>query len=29
VFTDDKIPGDAERFLEKKQVKVHKVLSAA
>jgi DeoR/GlpR family transcriptional regulator of sugar metabolism len=29
VFTDDKIPQDAERFLEEKNVKVHKVLSVA
>jgi DeoR/GlpR family transcriptional regulator of sugar metabolism len=29
VFTDDKIPQDAERFLQNKNVKVHKVMSAA
>jgi DeoR/GlpR family transcriptional regulator of sugar metabolism len=29
VFTDDKIPWDAEKFLEGKNVKIHKVLSAA
>jgi DeoR/GlpR family transcriptional regulator of sugar metabolism len=29
VFTDDNIPQDAERFLERKNVRIHKVLSAA
>jgi DeoR/GlpR family transcriptional regulator of sugar metabolism len=29
VFTDDKIPQDMERFLQDKNVKVHKVMSAA
>jgi hypothetical protein len=29
VFTDDKIPQDADTFLERKNVRVHKVLSAA
>jgi DeoR/GlpR family transcriptional regulator of sugar metabolism len=29
VFTDDKIPQDAERFLERKNIRIHKVLSAA
>jgi DeoR/GlpR family transcriptional regulator of sugar metabolism len=29
VFTDDKIPKDAERFLEARKVRIHKVLSDA
>jgi DeoR/GlpR family transcriptional regulator of sugar metabolism len=29
VFTDDKIPQEMERFLQGKNVKVHKVMSAA